>query len=157
MLVPFTDDVWTDTRLAKFFGVETGSRMTVVRMSSGGLFVHSPVGLDDETKRAIHELGEVRAVVAPSIFHHLHVGAWMKAYPKAIYGACPGLEWKRPDLAFDVIVADEQHPVWKGELEQVYFSGRREKPRAKAVLSHGSMLDRDAKDALRSAYSWLDA
>ena len=125
MLTPFAHDVWIDTRSGKFFGVETGSRMTIVRMRDG-LFVHSPVALDDDTRRAVDALGPVRAVVAPSIFHHLYVGEWQRAYPDAIYGACPGLEWKRKDLAFDCVLADEPHPVWKNELEQVYFSSRRE-------------------------------
>jgi hypothetical protein len=126
MLRPWAPDVWTDEREAKFFGVETGTRMTVVRLSGGGLFVLSPVELDDETRKAIDALGEVRAVVAPSLFHHLSVGQWMAAYPKAFFGACPGLEWKRSDLPFSSIVADEPHPIWKGDLEQVYFSARRE-------------------------------
>jgi hypothetical protein len=147
MLVPFIDDVWTDSRQAKFWGVETGSRMTVVRMADGGLFIHSPVGLDEETKRAVDEKGEVRAVVAPSIFHHLHVGAWMKAYPRAVFGACPGLEWKRPDLPFNTVLADEPHPAWEKDLEQVYFSARRENevvfylPRRKLMICADALLN----------------
>lgn len=126
MLTPFADEVWIATREAKFLGVETGTRMTVARLSDGGLFVHSAVALDDALRRAVDALGEVRAVVAPSVFHHLHVGPWMRAYPNAIFGACPGLEWKRPDLAFDCVIADEPSPVWSRDLSQVYFSARRE-------------------------------
>lgn len=126
MLTPWAEDVWTDTRRAKFFGVETGSRMTIVRLSEGGLFVLSPVALDDDTRRAVDALGEVRAVVAPSIFHHLHVQSWMSAYPKAVFGACPGLEWKRTDLAWSFVLGDQAHPIWAKDLGQVYFSARRE-------------------------------
>src|SRR5438046_1074227 len=126
MLTSWADDVWTDTRRTRFLGVETGSRMTVVRLSSGGLFVASPAALDDATRAEIDALGKVRAVVAPSIFHHLHVAAWMSAYPKAIYAACPGLEWKRPDLAWTCVLGDQPHPVWADDLGQVYFSARRE-------------------------------
>ncbi len=126
MLSRFAEDVFVDTRRGTFWGVETGSRMTVVRMSDGGLFVHSPVGLDDACRREIDALGPVRAVVAPSLFHHLYVGEWMRAYPDAVYGACPGLEWKRPDLAFTHVIADEPHRAWERDLEQVYFSARRE-------------------------------
>lgn len=126
MLKPFVEDVWTDGRPARFWGVETGSRMTLVRLSDGGLFVHSPVALDSQTRREVDALGEVRAVVAPSIFHHLHVGEWMAAYPKAVFAACPGLEWKRPELPFTCVLGDERHPLWARDLEQVYFSARRE-------------------------------
>lgn len=126
MLDRFAEDVWIEGRQAAFFGVETGTRMTIVRLADGGLFVNSPVGLDDETRRAVDALGPVRAVMAPSVFHHLSVGQWMTAYPNAVFGACPGLEWKRPDLAFTCVVADEPHEVWRNDLEQVYFSARRE-------------------------------
>ncbi len=126
VLTPFADDVWTEAREARFFGVETGTRMTVVRLSGGGLFVLSPVPLDPATRRAVDALGEVVAVVAPSLFHHLSVAQWQEAYPKAVFAACPGLEWKRADLRFDAVLGDPPHPVWAGDLEQVYFSSRRE-------------------------------
>lgn len=100
--------------------------MTVVKLSSGGLFVHSPVALDAQMRRDVDALGEVRAVVAPSLFHHLYVGAWMAAYPKAIFAACQGLDWKRPDLAFTCVLGDTPHEAWAKELQQVYFSARRE-------------------------------
>lgn len=126
MLTSFADDIWTDTRRAKFWGVETGTRMTVVRLEGGGLFVHSPVALDADTRREVDALGDVRAVVAPSVFHHLHVGEWMSAYPDAVFAACPGLEWKRTDLSFTSVLGDVPHPAWAKELAQVYFSSRRE-------------------------------
>lgn len=144
MLVPFGEDVWTDTRPAKFWGVETGSRMTVVLLSDGGLFVHSPVALDPETRRQVDTLGEVRAVVAPSVFHHLHVGAWMSAYPKAVFAACPGLEWKRPDLPFTAVLGDQPHPSWAKDLEQVYFSARRENEVVFYLARHRTMICADA-------------
>jgi hypothetical protein len=147
MLTRFVDDVWTDTRRARFWGLEVGSRMTVVRMSGGGLFVHSPVALDGETRREIDALGEVAAVVAPSLFHHLHVGAWMEAYPRAVYAACHGLEWKRPDLAFSHVLGDQPHPVWAKDLDQVYFSARRENevvfcfPKRRTMICADAMLN----------------
>lgn len=144
MLQPFAEGVWTDARPVRFWGVETGSRMTVVRLSEGGLFVHSPVALDDECRRRVDELGEVRAVVAPSIFHHLHVGAWMAAYPGAVFAACPGLEWKRPDLPFSCVIGDPAHPVWARDLDQVYFSARRENEVVFFLARQRTMICADA-------------
>ncbi len=126
MLIQFADELWIATRRQRFWGLETGARMTVVRLADGGLFVHSPVALDAETRRDVDRLGEVRAVVAPSIFHHLRVAEWMAAYPGAIFAACPGLEWKRTDLRFTCVIGDPPHPSWALDLEQVYFSARRE-------------------------------
>lgn len=126
MLSLFAEDVFTEPREIRFWGVESGTRMNVVRLGDGGLFVHSPVALDDATRRAVDALGEVRAVVAPSVFHHLYVAQWMAAYPRALFAACPGLEWKRPDLAFSCVLGDVPHAIWSNDLEQVYFSARRE-------------------------------
>jgi hypothetical protein len=156
MLTPFADEVWVEVRGARFFGVECGTRMTVVRMAGGGLFVHSPVALDDATRRAVDGLGEVWAVVAPSIFHHLHVGDWMRAYPGAVFGACPGLEWKRPDLSFSCVIADEPHGAWAGDLEQVYFSARRENevvffhPRSRTMICADALLNLSRHPSLRT-------
>lgn len=123
-LEPIVRDMWTTTRPLRFFGVETGARMTVVRLADGRLFVHSPIALDAEVRRAVDALGPVKAVVAPSLFHHLYVGEWMRAYPDALVCACPGLERKRPDLAWSRVLGDEPEPEWRGELDQVFFAAR---------------------------------
>lgn len=147
MLTPFGDDIWTLARPLRFFGVETGARMAVVRLAGGGLFVHSPLALDDELRREVDALGTVVGVVAPSVFHHLHVGAWMAAYPKAVFAACPGLDRKRPDLSFSMVLGDDPHPVWEKDLHQVYFSARRENevvfylPRRKALISADVLIN----------------
>lgn len=158
MLSPFADDVWIEAREGKFLGVECGTRMTVVRLGDGGLFVHSPVALDDELRRAVDALGEVRAVVAPSIFHHLYMGEWMRAYPGAFCAACPGLEWKRPDLAFSAVLADLPHPLWAGDLEQVYFSSRRENevvffhPKSRTMITADALLNLSAHASPRTRF-----
>jgi hypothetical protein len=124
MLRAIADHLWVEARRLRFLGIETGTRMTVVRLLDGGLFVHSPVSLDGKTREAIDALGRVKAIVAPSLFHHLYVGEWRQAYPDAVVCACPGLERKRPDLPWDRILGDEPEPEWRGELEQVFFAAR---------------------------------
>jgi hypothetical protein len=124
VLEPFATDLWVEARRLRFLGIETGTRMTVVRLAGGGLFVHSPVSLDAETRRAVDALGPVKAVVAPSRFHHLYVGEWARAYPSAPLYCCPGLERKRSDLPWRGVLGDEPEPEWRGEIEQVLFSVR---------------------------------
>jgi len=121
---PIADGVWTEARRLRFAGVETGTRMTVVRLSDGGLFVHSPIPLRGGTREAVDALGPVKAVVAPSLFHHLSVGAWIQAYPDAVVCACPGLERKRRDLAWQRVLGDEPEKEWRGEIDQVFFGAR---------------------------------
>jgi hypothetical protein len=127
MLERFVDDVWTVTRLQRFWGLETGTRMTVVRLADGGLFVHCPVALDDATRREIDALGPVRAVVASSLYHHLYVGQWMSAYPRASVWACPGLDRKRADLRWDGVLGDAPLDAWAEEIDQAPFTARFER------------------------------
>ena len=124
-MTPVVDGLWVAARPLRFFGVETGTRMTVIRLADGGLFVHSPIALDAGTRAAVDGLGPVRAIVAPSLFHHLSVGQWIVAHPDAVVCACPGLARKRPDLRWDRILGDDPEPEWRGEIDQVFFHARR--------------------------------
>jgi hypothetical protein len=121
MLEPLTEDVWIATRSLRFLGVDVGTRMTLVRLPGGGLFVHSPVALDAATREAVDALGPVKAIVAPCLFHHLYVGEWAKAYPDASVSACPGLENKRKDVAWSRVLGDAPPDEWSGALDQVLF------------------------------------
>lgn len=144
-LTPFAEDVWTTDRSQRFWGVETGTRMTVVGLRDGGLFVHCPVALDAETRRSVDALGQVRAVVASSLYHHLYVGEWMQAYPDALFCCCPGLDRKRADLRFGSVLGDEPEEPWRGELEQLFFSARFEK---EVVFFHARSRTLVTADAL---------
>jgi len=127
MLDRLVDGIWTTTRLQRFWGIETGTRMNIVELRPGELFVHCPVALDAETRSAVDALGRVRAVVSSSLYHHLYAGDWMKAYPDASFFACPGLEKKRADLRFNHVLDDRPHELWNGVLDQLFFSARFEK------------------------------
>lgn len=124
LLESIAPELWVAARPLRFLGVETGTRMTVVRLADGGLFVHSPISLAGGVADAIAELGPVRAVVAPSLFHHLSIGDWMRAHPDAAYYACPGLEKKRGDLAWRGVLGDAPEAEWSGEIDQVFFGAR---------------------------------
>ncbi len=124
MVQAIADNLWVEARPLRFAGVETGTRMTVVRLNDGGLFVHSPVSLQAGTRQAVDALGPVKAIVAPSRFHHLYVKEWTQAYPDAVVCACPGLERKRPDLSWSRVLGDTPEEEWRGEIEQVFFEAR---------------------------------
>ncbi len=124
VLEPFGDQIWTAPRPMRFWGIETGTRMTVIRLDDGGLFVHSPVALDPPTRTAVAGLGLVKVIVAPSRFHHLFVPAWREAWPEALLCACPGLEQKRSDISWDRVLGNVPEGTWRGQLDQVFFSAR---------------------------------
>jgi hypothetical protein len=124
MLERFTDEIWTVARPQRFWGLETGTRTAIVRMSNGGLFVHCPVRLDPELKRQVDALGPVHAVVAPSLFHHLYVADWIAAYPEAEVCPCPGLERKRSDLRWGEVLGEQPRAAWADDLDQAAFTAR---------------------------------
>jgi hypothetical protein len=124
-LVPFVDGaIWTCFRPLRFFGVDMGTRMTVVRLADGSLFVHSPVAPDDRVLREVAALGDVAHVVAPNKLHHLWVADFAARFPDALVYVSPGLPARRPDLRFDVVLGDEPRPGWTGQLDQCAVTGR---------------------------------
>jgi Domain of unknown function (DUF4336) len=116
-------NLWIATRPLRTFVGDIGTRMTVIKLADGSLFLHSPVRLDADTKRALDETGSVRAIIAPSRAHHLFVGDYVAAYPEAKVHGAPGLAEKRKDLKFDSILGDDPHPDWAGQIEQHLFRG----------------------------------
>ena len=103
--------------------VEIGTRMTVVRLRDGGLFLHSPVKLDAELCAALDALGPVRAIVCPNRAHHLFAGDYAAAYPDALLYGAPNLAPKRPDLKFAEELSDAAPAAWRADLEQHLFAG----------------------------------
>jgi hypothetical protein len=123
-LRPLAPDIWVADRPQRFYGLEVGTRMTVIRLADGSLLLHSPVVLDAPLRRELDGLGPVRYAVAPNRVHHLHAGAVKDAYPEARLWIGPGLETKRPDLVFVAVLGDEAPPEWRGQVDQVFFRGR---------------------------------
>jgi hypothetical protein len=122
-IVALAPDLWVAPRPLKLIVGDVGTRMTVIRLADGGLFLHSPVRLDAETQAALDAIGTVRAVVAPSKVHHLFAGDYAAAYPAArVYGA-PGLADKRKDLRIDAMLGDDAPAEWRDEIEQHLFRG----------------------------------
>jgi hypothetical protein len=64
-------DLWVSESPLRFLGLEVGARMTVVRLSGGRLWLHSPVPAIPELIEQVRALGEVAYLVAPNRFHHL--------------------------------------------------------------------------------------
>src|SRR5947207_1558910 len=121
MFRQIADNLWVTERPQRFFGVEIGTRMTIIRLDGGALFVHSPVHLDAQTRGHLDELGPVRFVIAPNRMHHLYVGEYFDAYPQATIYAAPGLPQKRSDLKFHGVLGEGPPAGWAGQIDQLHF------------------------------------
>lgn len=117
------EGIWTADRTLNLLGTRLPIRMTVIRLSSGGLWVHSPVKLDGPTREALDALGPVRHVVAPNRVHHLFVKPYFEAYPEARVFASPGLAEKRKDLPFHGTLSDAPPDAWANEIAQALLGG----------------------------------
>jgi len=92
ILRPIAPGVSVAEQPQRFFGLEIGSRMTVLE-TDAGVLVHSPLGtpadLGDKTPRW---------ALAPNLFHHLSAGNWSSSGVET--WAAKGLAAKRADLSF---------------------------------------------------------
>jgi hypothetical protein len=123
-LIELDQSIWLVERRQAFYGLEVGTRMTVIRLEDGSVLLHSPVFLDPELRQQLDAIGPVRYAIAPNRVHHLHAGEVAEAYPESRLWVGPGLERKRPDLRFVAILDDEAPAEWRGQVDQVFFRGR---------------------------------
>ena len=101
------------------------SRMTIIKLSNGDLFIHSPCKITDPLKQEIDKIGRVKFIVAPGNFHHLYVADFQQSYPDAETFICPGLERKRPDIKFEWILGNVPDRRWVDDIDQVLVRGTR--------------------------------
>ena len=124
MLKQFGPEIWiADGPSVAVAGFHYSTRMAVVRLSDGGLFIWSPIKLTDDLRTDVDALGEVRHIVAPNSLHHLFLAEWKRAYAEARLYAPPGLRRKRRDISFDADLTDAPAPDWNGAIDQVVMRG----------------------------------
>ena len=124
MLQPFGEEIWlAEGPTTAVAGFCYPTRMAVVRLAGGALFIWSPVSLSQELRAAVDALGDVRYLIAPNSLHHLFLSEWRRAYPDARLYAPPGLRERRKDLDFDGDLDDTPAPEWSEEIDQVPVRG----------------------------------
>lgn len=96
--------------------IQLNTRMTIVRLQDGSLWIHSPVPFTEEYKQSLDALGEVRFIVAPSCFHHMFVLPWKEAYPEAQLCVAKGLPKKRKDLGEVTLLGEDE--IWPDFAQQ---------------------------------------
>jgi hypothetical protein len=123
-LVRLADSMWiAEGPNVSFFGFPYPTRMAVVRLASGDLFVWSPVALTSELKEEVQRLGLVRHLVSLNKLHHLSLRDWQAAFPDARLYASPGLAKKRRDIAFNAELGDRPEPEWAADIDQAVMGG----------------------------------
>ena len=122
MLVPLAPGIWHAQRGFEVAGLAMCARMTVVQLADGGLWLHSPILIDDALRAELDAIGPVQYVIAPNKVHHLFAKKALALFPQARLFGAPGLEQKRPDLPMTALPATAP-PAWAGQIEQVFMAG----------------------------------
>jgi hypothetical protein len=103
------------------------TRMTVVRLENGDLFLHSPIAFDAGLAERIQVMGTVRHLVSPNQFHYAHIGEWALAFPAAITWASPRVRARARargvDVEFKRDLPTDAPSDWRGEIEQAIVPG----------------------------------
>jgi hypothetical protein len=120
----FAPDIWVAAGpVVRYFGFPYPTRMAILRLRDGGLFLWSPIALTPELRAEVDALGPVRCLVAPNKLHHLFLAEWKAAYPEARIHAPPGLVRHRRDLAFDAELTEKPPSLWAEDIDQVLVRG----------------------------------
>jgi hypothetical protein len=123
MLEPFGDEIWISSGpTVTTAGFRYPTRMAVIRLEDGGLFVWSPTRLDDVCAE-VEALGNVRFIVTPTAMHATFLAEWRKAYPDARLFAAPGSRKRAKDIAFDADLGDAPDAGWAKEIDQAVMRG----------------------------------
>ena len=124
MLHPFADNIWiADGPVVESAGFAYPTRMAIIRLDDGGLFLWSPIALNSELRAAIDALGSVRFLVTPTCMHYVALPAWRDAYPDATLYAAPGSRARAKHIVFDADLTDDAPPAWAGQIDQTLMRG----------------------------------
>lgn len=125
-LIPYVaGQIWLCPYPIRLAGTRFEARMTVIRLASGQLLLHSPCHITSALAQEISSLGSVAHIVAPGNFHHLYAATAQAAFPTAKTWICPGIEKKNPGLRYDGQLGDVAPAAWIDEIEQVLVRGTR--------------------------------
>lgn len=130
-LKPVAPDLWIVDSGPLSGSLPLPVRMSVVRLSDGSVWLHSPTRFDEALARSIEGIGPIRHLVAPNIAHWTYLAAWQRRCPDAITWAAPKLRERAPvrrkieagELRLDRDL-DEQSPEdWAGDIRQTLVPG----------------------------------
>ncbi|CDP02284.1 unnamed protein product [Coffea canephora] len=129
------DSIWLfeQEQALGFSSVSTNIRMTVIKLKSGGLWVHAPIAPTKECIELVKELGApVEYIVLPTFAyeHKIFVGPFSRKFPQAQVWVAPR-QWSWPlnlPLEFfgifraKTLKDDDTSTPWADEIEQKVLS-----------------------------------
>ncbi len=123
MLEQIGPELWiADGGIVPFFGFDYPTRMAVVRLDDGGLWLWSPIALNPQLEAEVRALGPVRHLVSPNKLHHLVLASWSERFPGAKLWGTASTAARFPELDFSASLGDSAPPDWAGQIDQYHFT-----------------------------------
>ena len=120
------ENIWVvEGKCVNFYSFAYPTRSVIVRMKDGGLWVWSPIALNDNLKKEVDALGAPKFLVSPNKIHHLFLKEWQLAYPDAVLCGPASTIAKRADLSFGLTLDNVAPDDWTQEIDQAWFNGSR--------------------------------
>ncbi|NMO18543.1 DUF4336 domain-containing protein [Pyxidicoccus fallax] len=169
-LKPLSDGIWwVDGPVMRMsvgpVSLPFPTRMAIIRLRSGGLWVWSPTAPTPELFAEVDALGPVEHLVSPNRFHYAAIPAWKQRYPRATAWASPGVRERARsqniDVAFEADLGDTPPPAWAHDLDQRVFRGSRFMEevvffhRASSTLIVADLVMALEPDRVRPRLRWL--
>jgi len=141
------------------------TRMVIIRLPGGGLFVWSPTELEQGLKAEIDALGPVEHLISPNKIHYAHIARWKEAYPGALAWASPGVRERaasqKIEVVFDRDLGDEPDPAWREAIDQLVFRGSQFMDevvffhKKSRTLILGDLIENFETDKVGGVMAWL--
>lgn len=124
-LQSFGENIWTmDGDKVRMYGVMPfTTRMTVIQLEAGDLWLHSPVRPTVERCQAVERVGKVKHLVAPNKIHSLGIRPWKARFPQAKVWASPAFNARHPDINVDAVLDGDSKTTWKDEIDHCLLDG----------------------------------
>jgi hypothetical protein len=123
VLEPLGPDLWfADGGIVSFNGFAYPTRMAVVRLAGGGLWLWSPIEKTVTLENDVRALGPVRHIISPNNLHYLFLKEWQAAFPAAKLWGTQATVTKCADLTFSGRLTDVAPSDWRGQIDQFHFA-----------------------------------
>ncbi|WP_010141825.1 DUF4336 domain-containing protein [Oceanicola sp. S124] len=105
---PFGPEIWiVDGPHIRFYGMPFSTRMTLVRLPSGRLWIHSPIRPAPGLFETVEALGPVAHLVAPNAIHYASLPDWQRRFPEARTWVAPGVRARAASRKLEIGPAEE--------------------------------------------------
>ena len=166
-LKPVAEDLWIVDGPVIEFGLPWPkypfpTRMTVIRLGSGELFVHSPTPLTPSLRAEVERQGKVRYIVGPNRIHYWWIPDWHAAFPTADVYLAPRIREQagsRIDFDARTLEASTGYP-WDGEIATLpvvggYMTEIEFFHRASRTLILTDLIENFEREKISGVFLWL--